>query len=62
MTVDDYACTRAEAATFLRVHIATIDRRLADGTLPSCLIGGRRLIPTAALRQLIDDNTTRRAS
>ena len=49
-----YALTRAEAADFLRVHIATIDRLLAAGTIPSAKVGGRRLIPAAALRHLVD--------
>lgn len=57
-----YAVTRAEAADFLRVSVRTINRRLADGTLPSALIAGRRLIPTHALVRLIDDNTTTRRS
>lgn len=59
---DPYALTVDEAADLLRVHRRTIDRMVAAGTLPSAKIGGRRLIPGAAVRQLIDDNTTRRAS
>jgi excisionase family DNA binding protein len=59
---EPYAFTRSQAADYLRVSTRTINRRIADGTIPSCLIGGRRLIPAAALRRLIDDNTTRRSA
>jgi len=60
MAGDPYALTRQEAAEVLRVSLRTINQMIADGAIPSAKIGGRRLIPAAALRRLIDDNTTRR--
>lgn len=60
--VATYALTVAEAAEVLRVHRRTVERMIATGLLPSAKIRGRRLIPAAAVRQLIDDNTTRRSA
>jgi excisionase family DNA binding protein len=57
---EPYALTIQQAARALAVSTRTIDRMIADGTLPSAKIRGRRLIPTAAVRCLIDDNTTSR--
>lgn len=62
MTGDPYAYTRAEAAAFLRVTTRQIDKLIAAGTIPSAKIAGRRLIPTRALHQLVDDNTVRRSA
>jgi excisionase family DNA binding protein len=60
---EPYAYTRHEAAEFLRVSLRTIDVFIADGTLPSSKVGGRRLIPAAALHRLVDgDNGHREAS
>lgn len=62
MNGDQYAYTRAEAAALLRVSIRTIDRRLADGTIPAARIAGRLLIPTRALHQLVEEHTVRRSA
>lgn len=40
------------AAAMLGVSRATIHRRIADGTLRSRRIGGRRLIPLAAIEEM----------
>lgn len=51
---EHYAYTRHEAAEFLRVSVRTINRLIADGTLTSAKVGGRRLIPADALHRLVD--------
>lgn len=38
----------------LGVCLATIYNRMASGELPSTQLGRRRLIPVAAIRQIID--------
>lgn len=55
---EHYAYTRQEAAAFLRVGLRTINRYLANGTLASHKVGGRRLIPAAALRRLVDGDAS----
>jgi excisionase family DNA binding protein len=42
--------TRAEAADYLRVNEATIDRALERGDLARRRVGGRTLVPRASLR------------
>ena len=46
-----------EAARALGVSRATAFARISDGTLPSIKLGRRRLVPIAALRELIAAHT-----
>lgn len=41
-----------ETAEILGVSRSTVERRLADGTVPGVRIGARRLIPAAYIRSL----------
>lgn len=50
-----------EARGVLRVSESTMARWIADGTLPSVKVGGRRLIPRAAIDGLISAATGRRS-
>ncbi len=49
--------TRTEAAAKFRVHVATLDRWIIDGTLPATRIGRRVLIRLDTLEALIDRAT-----
>jgi excisionase family DNA binding protein len=43
-----------EAAQYLGIAPKTVQRRIADGTLPSQKIGGRRIVSMAALEDLVN--------
>jgi excisionase family DNA binding protein len=45
--------TRHEAARFLRCHVLTIDRRIADGSLRTYSLGRKVLIDETDLRRLL---------
>ncbi len=44
---------RAEAASLLRIHVRTLDRRIADKTIMVTRVGRRVLIPKAQLQKLL---------
>jgi excisionase family DNA binding protein len=45
--------SRHQAAAVLGVHVNSIDRRVADGSLPAVKLGARTLIPRAAVEALL---------
>jgi excisionase family DNA binding protein len=45
--------SRAEAARRLGLSVQSVRRRVNDGSLPSVKVGGRRLIPRAAIDALV---------
>lgn len=47
------AATRNQTAQVLNIDPRTVTRAIKNGELPSVKIGGRVLIPTAALRRLL---------
>ncbi|WP_084124944.1 helix-turn-helix domain-containing protein [Demequina sp. NBRC 110054] len=49
--------TRAEAAAYVRVHVATLDKWIVAGTLPATKIGRRVLIRRHTLDALIERAT-----
>jgi hypothetical protein len=44
--------SRREAADYLRISVPRLDRRLRDGSVPSFLIGGRRIVLKDALEAI----------
>lgn len=53
-SIEPLAVSPQDASTMLGVCLATIYNRMASGELPSTQLGRRRLIPVAAIRQIID--------
>lgn len=50
---------KRQAAQRLGVSVATVDRRLADGTLPRCNLGGRSVrLPAAAIDRIAAGEST----
>lgn len=50
---DPHNFTRAEVAAILRCSTGTIDRRIADGTLPASKFGRRVLIRNADVAAML---------
>jgi excisionase family DNA binding protein len=45
--------SRAEAANNLGVSLATVGRRIKDGSIPYTKLGSRILIPAAAIENMV---------
>jgi len=54
--------SRKETAELLGISLPTIARRINDGSIPRIKLGGRILIPTYAIEQLIEQALAREAS
>jgi hypothetical protein len=62
LTDDDRLLTRAEAATYLRRSVPTLERWAANGTGPDCRhLGGRVLYKLRDLRTFVAGGQRRRA-
>jgi excisionase family DNA binding protein len=48
-----YFITRQETADMLGLSLATIGRRIKDGSIPSKKIGSRILVPTEAIERMV---------
>lgn len=46
--------SRQEISVILGLSLATIGRRIKDGTIPSKKIGSRVLIPTEAIERMVN--------
>ncbi len=46
--------TTTETADALRVSARTLRRRLADGSVASVMVGGRRLVPASVVLELVE--------
>ena len=49
--------TRDEAALLLRISLPTLQKRLAEKAIPSVKVGGRVLIPRAAIEAIANSAT-----